>query len=140
MSEHMKKHLIKDQNDLQIRVNNIQYEFKDIPISKLKGLDSFIGKLRPYKKEEASISWRDSPAIKSLLAEAGKNEALQVGAVALKGMREGEGYSQKKLAELISRDQGVISKMERCKVPIGKTIAKRFEKIFNVSYKIFLSD
>jgi len=140
MSEHTKKHLTKNHNNLQIQVNDIQYEFKDIPLAKLDTLISFIGDLKPYKTPSSPSSWRNSGVIQELLNEAGGTQDHQTGAVALKGLREDKGLSQKALADLINRDQGVISKMEHCKIPIGKQIAKRFEKIFNVNYKIFLTD
>ena len=138
MPEPMKKLPTKKLNKLQVNVNNVHYDFKGIPKAKLKILFSFLGELEPYKNEEKSIPWCESPTIKNLLNKAGDNTDYQTGAVALKGLREDKGYSQKKLAEMIKRDQGVISKMEHGKIPIGKTIAKRFEEIFDVSYKVFL--
>jgi DNA-binding XRE family transcriptional regulator len=56
----------------------------------------------------------------------------------LKGVRLREGLNQKEFAEKISVEQGDLSKMENGKRPIGKIIAHRIAKKFNVNYKLFL--
>lgn len=56
----------------------------------------------------------------------------------LKGIRLREGLSQKEFAEKIDVEQGDLSKMESGKRPIGKVIAHRIAKKFNVNYKLFL--
>lgn len=58
--------------------------------------------------------------------------------VALRGLRAREGLTQKQLAKRIKVSQHHISEMENRKRPIGKEMAKRLEKEFNVSYKVFL--
>lgn len=58
--------------------------------------------------------------------------------VALRGLRAREGLTQKELAQIIKVSQHHISEMENKKRAIGKEIANRLEKAFNVSYKVFL--
>ncbi|KAF0159386.1 MAG: transcriptional regulator [Syntrophaceae bacterium] len=57
---------------------------------------------------------------------------------ALAGARYREGLTQIKLAELTGIPQRHISEMENGKRPIGKEMAKRFGKVLNISYKVFL--
>lgn len=56
----------------------------------------------------------------------------------LKGLRARENLNQMEFAKLINVTQANLSKMENGKRPIGKTIAKRLEQVFNVNYKYFL--
>lgn len=58
--------------------------------------------------------------------------------VALRGLRTREGLTQKELAKKIRVAQHHISEMENKKRVIGREIAHRLEKEFNVSYKVFL--
>ena len=58
--------------------------------------------------------------------------------VLLRGTRHREGLTQAKMAKKINVTQADLSKMESGKRPIGKTIAKRIEKIFGVNYRYFL--
>ncbi len=58
--------------------------------------------------------------------------------VALRGARKREGLTQVELANQIGINQIHISQMENNKRPIGKEMAKRFAKILNVDYRVFL--
>lgn len=59
-------------------------------------------------------------------------------AVLLSGLRNREGLTQLKLGEMIGVAQYHISRMERGKRPIGKSIAKKLAALFNIDYRIFL--
>ncbi|MGK5593880.1 MAG: helix-turn-helix domain-containing protein [Parachlamydiaceae bacterium] len=59
-------------------------------------------------------------------------------ALNLRGLRNREGLSQKKLGEAIGVEQSNISKMERGERQISPRIAKRLEKIFDIDYRLFL--
>lgn len=59
-------------------------------------------------------------------------------AVCLKAFRRREGFSQNKLALKADIPQSHISMMERGKMPIGVTRAKKLGKALNVGYKVFL--
>ncbi|OAI49256.1 hypothetical protein AYO45_03090 [Gammaproteobacteria bacterium SCGC AG-212-F23] len=56
----------------------------------------------------------------------------------LKGLRARENLSQLEFAKKINVTQANLSKMENGHRSIGKIIAKRIEKIFNVNYRYFL--
>ena len=58
--------------------------------------------------------------------------------VLLRGTRHREGLTQAEMAKKIGVTQADLSKMESGKRPIGKIIAKRIEKIFDVNYRYFL--
>jgi len=58
--------------------------------------------------------------------------------VLLRGVRHREGLTQLAMAKKIHVTQADLSKMESGKRPIGKTLAKRIEKIFGVNYRYFL--
>lgn len=56
----------------------------------------------------------------------------------IKGYRLKHKMSQKQLAEKIGIEQGDLSKIENGKRSVGKDIAQRLAKIFNVDYRSFL--
>ena len=56
----------------------------------------------------------------------------------LKGLRLREGLSQVQFAKKINVTQANLSNMENGRRPIGKTIAKRIEKVFGTNYRYFL--
>lgn len=66
------------------------------------------------------------------------NEQYTKAGALLKGLRARENLNQMEFAKLINVTQANLSKMENGKRPIGKTIAKRLEQVFNVNYKYFL--
>ncbi len=82
------------------------------------------------RKPEKKHSWRE--LFKEDLKRHGE------AGLALRGLRAREGLTQKQLAERIHVSQHHISEMENRKRAIGKEIAKRLEKEFNISYKVFL--
>ena len=59
-------------------------------------------------------------------------------AVCLRAIRRREGLTQKDLAVRANIPQAHISLMERGKMPIGVTRAKRLGKALNAGYKVFL--
>lgn len=59
-------------------------------------------------------------------------------AISLRGLRIREGLTQEALGKLLGIDQTNISKMERGKRNIGKSIAKRLADLFKTDYRIFL--
>jgi len=58
--------------------------------------------------------------------------------VLLRETRHQDGLTQAEMAKKIHVTQADLSKMESGKRPIGKTIAKRIEKVFGVNYRYFL--
>jgi transcriptional regulator with XRE-family HTH domain len=59
-------------------------------------------------------------------------------AVSLRPARRREGLTQKAVADLSGIPQAHISLMERGKMAIGVTRAKRLAKALNTGYKVFL--
>ena len=62
----------------------------------------------------------------------------EIPAVCLQAARRREGLTQKELADLSGIPQAHISQMERGKMAIGVTRAKRLAKALNTGYKVFL--
>jgi DNA-binding XRE family transcriptional regulator len=56
----------------------------------------------------------------------------------LKGVRVREGLNQEEFAKVIGVEQANLSKMENGKRAIGRTVAQRIAKAFDLNYKIFL--
>ena len=56
----------------------------------------------------------------------------------LKGLRAREDLTQTDLAKHLKMTQSDISQMENGKRPIGRTVAKRIEQLFEVDYRSFL--
>jgi len=122
MSARMRKH----HTDLYMVVDNDSYSFSNVPNEMIR---SFIQSLIAY--EEDSVPWR----------EVYKDAFKKVGGeipYTIRAYRSGENMTQKKLAKLLKMPQGNISQIENGKRPVGKKLAKKLGKIFNVSYRMFL--
>ena len=87
-----------------------------------------------YIIDEKTI--HDSVSVKVVFAKL-EAKLTKAGAL-LKGLRTREGLSQSKFAKKIEVTQANLSKMENGYRPIGKTVAKRIEKIFGTDYRYFL--
>ena len=59
-------------------------------------------------------------------------------AMALRGFRGKMEWTQQELAEKLGTTQHCISAMECGKRPVSIKMAKQLEKVFNISYKVFL--
>lgn len=59
-------------------------------------------------------------------------------AMALRGLRGREGFTQAELAARLGVSQNAISEMENGKRPISTKMAKRLGEEFNLPYKVFL--
>ena len=94
--------------------------------------------LNQYKVDVASTATCHVDAILSENVFADLDRENTKAGILLQGIRNREGLTQKEFAKKISILQADLSKMEHGKRPIGKTIAKRIEKIFGVSYRYFL--
>ena len=75
-------------------------------------------------------SWKEP--FKGLLEKRSEAGAM------LKGLRSREDLSQENLAKALGTNQSNISNMEIGNRPIGKGMAKRLSKIFNIDYRVFL--
>jgi DNA-binding XRE family transcriptional regulator len=82
-----------------------------------------------FESADDSIPWRET------FPEYSDGE---LPAVCLRAARRREGLTQKELAVLAEIPQAHISLMERGKMAIGVTRAKRLAKALNTGYKVFL--
>jgi len=126
MSAHTKKH----HTEVQIIIGTKKRSYKNVPKSKVKPL---IKSLTDYEDDDdnLSIPWRD--AFKNDIKKAGSESALMV-----KAARIGENMTQNQLAELLNMPQSNLSQIENNKRPVGKKLAKKLGKIFNIGYRVFL--
>jgi len=98
-----------------------------IPAEHIHKLESFLDK---YGESE-SISWEE--LAKDDIAKYGKP------AIALRGARYREGFSQKELAKRTGITQDNISKMENGKRPIGEKVAKKLAKALNINFELLIN-
>ncbi len=82
-----------------------------------------------FEKAEESVPWREAFP---------EHQEEGYPAVCLRAARHREGLTQKDLALGSSIPQAHISLMERGKVAIGVTRAKKLAKVLNTNYKMFL--
>ncbi|MFH1727801.1 MAG: helix-turn-helix transcriptional regulator [Pseudomonadota bacterium] len=126
-----RKHLIK-KNTPYIVVHFPNKERKKFQVTSgiLKIIIKLLEEFHNLKSSsyEKSIPWK----------EAFDDSVLENKGTFIKGARLKEGLSQLELAKKLGVLQSNISKMENGKRPIGKSMAKRLEKILNVGYKTFL--
>lgn len=122
MSAPMKKPL----TEVQIKLEGKVLLFRDIPSSKLKPIARA---LKAYSEE--IIPWRD--LAKERIKASGGESAYMV-----KSAREGAGLTQAQLADKLKIPQSNISQIETGKRSVGKNLAKRLAKIFNLDYRVFL--
>jgi len=85
--------------------------------------------------EKYRVKTRSVPASKVF---ASINKKYTKPGALLRGIRAREGLTQNDLARMIKVTQSDISQMENGVRKIGRTIAKRIEKLFDVSYRSFL--
>jgi DNA-binding transcriptional regulator YiaG len=128
MSEHMKKHPIKAHSRGEALVVTHSHKTYVIP----KNVDNqYIVENKKTKK-----ATKPATTIKKLFENLDK-KFTKAGAL-LKGLRLRENLSQVEFAKKINITQANLSTMENGRRPIGKTIAKRIEKVFGTNYRYFL--
>lgn len=118
MSEHMRRHRTKHDNDI-IRIHHAGavYQFPKKVAEK-------------YRTTDHSVSADD-------LFAATNKKYTKPGAL-LRGIRIRDNLTQAELAKRIKVTQSDISQMENGTRSIGRMIAKRIEKLFSIDYKSFL--
>lgn len=122
MSVPMKKRL----TELEVKIDGEIIRFKDIPASKLHAM---IVSLKDYREE--SIPWRETA--KERIKDSGGETAHMV-----RGSREREGLTQIELAKKLGMPQSNLSQIETGKRTVGKALAKKMSKVFNLDYRVFL--
>lgn len=122
MSAHMKKR----PTEIQVNMGDRVMKFVDVPASKVRPILTL---LKNYQDE--SISWRD--LAQDRMKSAGGESAYMV-----RVARERAELTQVELAKRLKMPQGNISQIETGRRPVGKLLAKRMAKIFNLDYRVFL--
>jgi len=82
-----------------------------------------------FEKAEESVPWREAFP---------EHQEEDYPAVCLRAARHREGLTQKELALGSGIPQAHISQMERSRIAIGVTRAKKLAKVLNTNYKMFL--
>lgn len=114
MSEHMRKHHI-ESNSITMHHAGITYEF---PME-------IAEKYRVETPKERNVFER----IEKKYTKAG---------VLLRGIRVREGLTQIQMAKKLKMAQSDISQMEKGTRKIGREVAQRIAKLFDVNYRSFL--
>lgn len=112
--------------EIQVRFGSSLRRYSHVPEAQIKPI---LILLKDY--EDSPVSWRES-------AEPRMKAAGGESAYMLKAAREMAGITQAALAKKLGMPQGNISQIESGKRPIGKKLAKRLAKIFNLGYRVFL--
>lgn len=131
MSEHMKKPPIKAHTHGATLI--VSYHHKTFAIPK-KIADLYI--VEETKKKKPKTTKRKEENLKSLFSNL-ENQYTKAG-ILLKGLRLRENMSQVEFAKKIKVTQANLSNMENGKRSIGKIVAKRIEKVFEINYRYFL--
>ena len=134
MSAHMKKRLTKT-GQLIFRFDSKTYTYNDISKEKVDAILSIINS----KREEGEYVDADQLSKEKIACMKGK-ESYKRAAYFLKIARKNSGLNQVDLAKKINITQSNLSSMENARRAIGKSLAKRLAEVFNVNYKVFLSD
>jgi DNA-binding XRE family transcriptional regulator len=127
MSKHTKKHRISANAHGSILYITHRHTTYAIPEKIAK---KYIAEIEKSKKPKQSSS------IQAIFKKLDK-KYTKAGAL-LKGLRLRESLSQVAFAKKINVAQTNLSSMENGRRPIGKTIAKRIEKVFRTNYRYFL--
>lgn len=130
MSEHMKKHHIKAHSHSATLI--VTHHHKTYAIPK-KIANQYVIEEKKIKKQKYT---KKEESIQTLFLNLEKKYTKA--GVLLKGLRLRENLSQIEFAKKINVTQANLSNMENGRRPIGKTIAKRIEKVFGTNYRYFL--
>lgn len=112
--------------EIEIKTGTKTLRFTNVPLSKIKPL---LVSLKEYSDE--TLPWRE--VAKSRIKTAGGESAYMV-----KTSREMAEMTQVELAKRLRMAQGNISQIETGKRAVGKNLAKKLAKIFDVDYRVFL--
>jgi ribosome-binding protein aMBF1 (putative translation factor) len=122
MSVLMKKH----PTEIQVNLGGKVIRYTNVPASKLNPI---LVSLKDYQEE--SIPWRE--LAKDRISAAGSESAHMV-----RSARQSANMTQVELATLLKMPQANLSQVETGKRSIGKSLAKKLAKIFNLDYRVFL--
>lgn len=112
--------------EVNVKVGRKLMHYSNIPKSKIKPL---LILLKDYHSQ--LIPWRE--AAKDRIKDSYSEPAYMV-----RVSRESRGLTQSELAIELHMPQGNISQIELGKRTIGKALAKKLSKVFNLDYRVFL--
>jgi DNA-binding XRE family transcriptional regulator len=96
------------------------------------------GKIYHFPKKVAEKYQVEESPISSRVVFAAINKKYTKPGALLKGLRVRENLTQAQMAKQIKVTQSDISQMENGSRSIGRMIARRIEKLFEVDYRAFL--
>ena len=112
--------------EIQIKAGKKILRFTDVPASRLRPI---LVSLRDYADE--ALPWREISGAR--MKAAGGESAHMV-----RTSREMAGMTQVELAKLLKMPQANLSQVESGRRSVGKALAKKMAKIFQVDYRVFL--
>ena len=116
----------KPHTELQVNMGGHLYLFKNVPASKLKPI---ISSLDEYKDE--AIDWRE--VARDRIKSSGGETAHMV-----RSARRAAGLTQVELAKKLGMPQANLSQVETGNRSVGKALAKKMAKVFDLDYRVFL--
>lgn len=134
MSEHTKKPLTKNKAkypNLKFVYGTMSHKFDNVPTEKIESI------LKILNDTSDSIS-AQSLIDNEINQIPGDSLYKEVG-FHLKNLRYRDNLSQNALSKLTGIEQSSISSIENGKRPVGKKIAQKLAKVFEVNYRIFLT-
>lgn len=131
MSEHTKKHRISAHSHGTTLYITHQHTSYAIP---KKIAEMYV--VEDVKEKKSKKKPQKNTSLQAIFAKL--DEKYTKAGALLKGLRLREGLSQIEFAKKIHVTQANLSNMENGRRAIGKTIAKRIEKVFGANYRYFL--
>jgi len=138
----MKKHLIKGNEAIKqvsLSVSGKTSVYFNVP---MQLIDKVYETLKPLKSQivetPSDDPWESS--FKDIRDNINGEEIYKNSAITIRGARNREGLSQTALANSLGINRTNLSLLENAKRPVGKKLAQKLAKVFNIHYKVFLSD
>jgi len=142
MSEHTKKRHTKQRSEktliprLYIEFGNESHTLINVPMNKVLEMRRLISSMGQYKEDRSD--WRES--FRDVYESIGGTPEYRRAANAIRTLRKERQLTQKDLSVLIGVKQSNISKIENAHIPVGKRVAMRLSRVFNMGYKLFLTE
>jgi DNA-binding XRE family transcriptional regulator len=151
MLGHMKKPSTKGKtkkvSKLQFIVDDKEYLYTNIPAVKVRSILEFLNAMGESETPSAGVKLGFGSEYvtadelwASDIKKIGGDESNRNSAHMVRSARKSEGMTQVELSKKLGVDQRNLSQIENAKRPVGKKIAKNLSEIFNINYKVFLSD
>ena len=142
MLAHMKKRPTKKVSKLQLIIGNKKHVYVDVPSLKIQPILKSLVTLDKYKVDLENVpDYVEFDALMEKdLKKMGGDERYRQSAYMVRSARKSEEMTQVGLCKKLKIDQRNLSQIENAKRPVGKGLAKKLSTVFNINYKVFLSD